>query len=217
MNPLSSSLRAYTAFFRSAFALSVATLIWFLSKELFVWQTRLLVGGLVYTCTALSLVWYIIGWSDARRTAQQEDESRPLIFLLTIAGAFVSVFAVVALLGSIQGLSPNETTRHAALSVATVLSSWSLIHSMFTLHYAHLYYKPGHANSTGGLAFPGDDIPDYLDFAYFSFVIGMTCQVSDVAISGRSIRRLTLAHSVLSFAFNTVIIAFSINTLSGFL
>jgi uncharacterized membrane protein len=89
---------------------------------------------------------------------------------------------------------------------------------MFTLRYAHYYYGEGDgAKAVGGLEFPNDDAPDYLDFAYFSFVIGMTAQVSDVAISSKSLRTLALVHGILSFCFNTVILALTINTVSGLL
>jgi uncharacterized membrane protein len=89
------------------------------------------------------------------------------------------------------------------------------------LRYAHAFYgdsdDPGVHQHAGGLIFPGDRLPDYFDFAYFSFVVGMACQVSDVQITSRRMRRLTLAHSVLSFGFNTLVLALLINTVSGLL
>jgi uncharacterized membrane protein len=90
---------------------------------------------------------------------------------------------------------------------------------MFGLRYAHLYYGEGDSadKPIGGLEFPSDDSPGYVDFAYFSFVIGMTCQVSDVQITSKSLRSLALIHGVLSFCFNTVILALTINTISGLL
>ncbi len=106
-----------------------------------------------------------------------------------------------------------------ALAFATVIGSWSLIHTLFALHYAHIYYgdsdDPRVARHAGGLIFPDERTPDYLDFAYFSFVVGMTCQVSDVQISGRKLRRWALVHGLLSFAFNTAILALSINVVSS--
>ena len=102
-----------------------------------------------------------------------------------------------------------------------MVSSWFLIHTVFAMHYAHGYYHdedegPGFA-SAGGLEFPNEKEPDFLDFAYFSFVIGMTCQVSDVQVSSQGMRRLALVHGLLSFVFNTVILALSINLASGLL
>lgn len=207
-----------TAFHRSLIALSVGLVVWLLMGNRFIWQTRLLLSLLVYAFIVLGFIWSIIGWADARQVAQREDQSRLVIFTLTIGGALASLFAVVGLLGSLQGVPAAEVTRHVVLSGLTVVSAWLLIHSVFTLHYAHLYfYDANDTRQEGGLDFPGDESPDYLDFAYFSFVVGMTCQVSDVAVTQRRLRRMTLLHGVLSFAFNTLIIAFSINTLSSLL
>jgi uncharacterized membrane protein len=110
-------------------------------------------------------------------------------------------------------------TGHLLLAGGTVVSSWILIHTAFTLHYAHAYYRLQDDDVTSlegsGVEFPSEKEPDFLDFAYFSFVIGMTCQVSDVQISGRNIRRMALVHGLLSFLFNTVILALTINLASG--
>ena len=206
-----------TALSRSLIALTVGGVVWWLLAGRLGWQTRLLLGWLAYALTVLVLIWLIIIRADARQTAQREDESRPAIFLFTVGGALVSLLAVVILLGSVKGLSAPEATRHVVLSGLTVISSWLLTHSIFTLHYAHLYYDPDETDRVGGLDFPGDEPPDYLDFAYYSFVVGMTFQVSDVAVTAKPIRRLTLLHGALSFAFNTLIIALTINTVSGLL
>ncbi|MGZ4001637.1 MAG: DUF1345 domain-containing protein, partial [Mucilaginibacter sp.] len=108
---------------------------------------------------------------------------------------------------------------HILLSICAVIVSWWHVHTVFTMRYAHLYYDTncddGSARKGGGLQFPGADEPDYLDFVYFSFVLGMTFQVSDVEISSRQIRRLAWVHSLISFAFNTAIVALSINIISG--
>lgn len=206
-----------TALSRSLIALAMGGLVWGLMAGRSGWQTRLLLGWLAYALTVLVLIWLVIGWADARQTAQREDESRPAIFLFTVGGALVSLLAVVILLGSIKELTASEATRHVLLSGLTVISSWLLTHSIFTLHYAHLYYDPDETERVGGLDFPGDEPPDYLDFAYYSFVVGMTFQVSDVAVTAKPLRRLTLLHGLLSFAFNTLIIALTINTVSGLL
>jgi uncharacterized membrane protein len=99
------------------------------------------------------------------------------------------------------------------LAIVTITLSWTFIHAIFALHYAHDYYGSGHR--ANGLQFPGDDQPDYWDFAYFSFVVGMTFQVSDVAVTNRAIRRLVVAHGILSFAFNTAILALTVNLASS--
>src|SRR5436190_2028312 len=110
---------------------------------------------------------------------------------------------------------------HLLLTLMTVIFSWALVHTVYGLRYAHAFYgdsdEPGVNRHAGGLIFPGDRPPDYFDFAYFSFVVGMTCQVSDVQITSRRLRRLTLAHSVLAFGSNTIILALLINTVSSLL
>ena len=104
---------------------------------------------------------------------------------------------------------------HLLLTLMTVIFSWTLVHTVYGFRYAHAFYgdsdEPDVHQHAGGLIFPGDRPPDYFDFAYFSFVVGMTCQVSDVQITSRRMRRITLFHSVLSFGFNTIILALLIN------
>jgi uncharacterized membrane protein len=129
------------------------------------------------------------------------------------------LFAVAILIGEAKGLSKAILIGHLLLAGGTVVSSWVLVHTVFTMHYAHAYYRKlddEQESSEGeGVEFPNEKEPDFLDFAYFSFVIGMTCQVSDVQISSRAIRRLALVHGLLSFVFNTVILALTINLSSG--
>ena len=154
-----------------------------------------------------------------RRSAQRQDESRLAILTLVVAAACVSLFAIGVMLKNTKNLSITILTLHVTLAGLTVICSWLLIHTMFTLHYAHLYYReysdiPTEDN-VGCLDFPHEKQPDYWDFLYFSFVIGMTCQVSDVQIVSRPMRRLALVHGVLTFFFNTVILAISINIVAG--
>jgi len=138
-----------------------------------------------------------------------------------ILAAVTSLFAVAILVGGAKGLGPRALTEHLVLAGATVLSSWFLVHTVFAMHYAHTYYHDSdndpHTIEGAGLEFPNQKAPDFLDFAYFSFVIGMTCQVSDVQVSSQGIRRLALVHGLLSFLFNTVILALSINLASSLL
>ena len=111
-------------------------------------------------------------------------------------------------------------TLHLLLAILTVVFSWLLMHGVFGLRYAHTYYgdsDTAEGEHAGGLDFPGERLPDYRDFAYFSYVIGMTCQVSDVTVESRKMRRLVLLHGMLSFGFNTVILALTINTVSSLL
>ncbi|UFH56701.1 DUF1345 domain-containing protein [Spirosoma sp. KNUC1025] len=145
-----------------------------------------------------------------------EDSSRVLISIFAIAAAIASVFAVIDLLGSTTRQDPGYSLK-VFLAIYAVTSAWSLVHTVFTLRYAHLYYGNNSEQSSrpGGLDFPNEPEPDYLDFAYFSFVIGMTSQVSDVTIGSKIMRRTALMHGVLSFAFNAIIVALTISGLSG--
>lgn len=168
---------------------------------------------------------------DIRRTANAQDSGRRFVFVFALVAACASLFAVLLLLRSAKGFKGLELVAHLGLSVLAVVGSWMLMHTTFAFRYAHMFYddddSPNDAKGpnddtqpsdyVGGLDFPGKEQPDYLDFAYFSFVIGMTFQVSDVEISGRPIRRLALFHSLLSFAFNTMILALSVNVISGLL
>ncbi|MEO7521319.1 MAG: DUF1345 domain-containing protein [Gemmatimonas sp.] len=148
--------------------------------------------------------------------AQREDPSRVLSLTLVVAGAGASLLAVVVLLKSSMAMVSGDRMRAIGLALSAVALAWLLIHTVFTLRYAHLFYEDGAAKPP--LEFPGgDDTPDYLDFAYFAFVIGMTAQTADVAIHGRGIRRTALLHGVVSFAFNTAVVALSIGVLTTLL
>ncbi len=180
-------------------------------------QTQWVVAYVVYALTVIALTWtVIIGSSpqDTQLSNRLEDSSRVLILGFVVVAAFASLFTVVLLVKSVKDLSPVLLDQHIMLSIVAVVCSWVLVHTVFIFRYARTYYSDT-TRTKGGLNFPGDEEPDYLDFAYFSFVIGMTSQVSDVNITSSVMRRLALIHGVLSFAFNAVIIALSINTISG--
>ncbi len=150
-----------------------------------------------------------------------QDVSRTVIFIFVLVAACAGLFAVGFLFFTNKGTQRPHFTLHLLITLLAVVSSWSLVHTVFGLRYAHTFY--GDADDSvqkeraGGLLFPGDRLPDYMDFAYFSFVIGMTFQVSDVQITTREFRQLVLLHGILSFAFNTVILALTINTVSSML
>jgi uncharacterized membrane protein len=150
-----------------------------------------------------------------RNIAGEQDTSRTLIFIFVLFAAFISVFAIIVLLQHASDVSKNGFRYHIILAVAATFCSWTLIHTLFTLHYAHLFYTYPHQDAythgknNGGLKFPGTSVPD------FSFVLGMTFQVSDVQITSHGVRRLALLHGFLSFIYNTIIIALSINIISG--
>lgn len=215
LSHLPATLRLFTGI-----ALGVAA--GFLSPTHYHLLIRLIIGWDVFALTALVLLWVSIYTADTdsiRATASSEDLSRLLSFVFVLVAAAASLLAVVLLLGSTHGLPPGKMALHIALSGVAVATSWLLVHTVFTLRYAHMYYDAGpEGNDVGGLDFPGDNKePDYLDIAYFAFVVGMTAQTADVSISGRSIRRLTLLHGLISFAFNTALVALVINGVAGIL
>jgi len=184
--------------------------------------TQLVLGWIAFALTTIALAWIVICTKDpyeARRNARLQDSSATFLFVLVISAATASLLAVGLLLGSARHISPGGLAAHVALSVAAVILSWLLVHTLFALRYAHIYFRDAHnveRNAiSGGLIFPGKGSPDYLDFAYFSFVIGMTCQVSDVQICSPNIRRLAMVHGLISFAFNTAILAMFVNIIAG--
>jgi len=169
---------------------------------------------------ALALTWLTIIAADThyiRQQARMQDLSRILIFVFTLVATCASLFAVIFLLSSAK--KTIHLPLHVTLSIFAIVAAWSLMQTVFALRYAHIYYGDSDDPNehVGGLEFPRDDAPDYLDFAYFAFVIGMTCQVSDVAISSKPLRTLALLQGVLSFGFNTIILALAINTIADFL
>lgn len=177
-----------------------------------------------FAAVNLSLFWITIITAtpeEIKRIARKQDSSRTLIFLVVIIASFISLFAIVLLLRILPNANETGYYYHLALSVISVISSWILIHTIFTFRYAHLFYTSKAEDDgiqkehVGGLLFPNDEQPDYMDFAYFAFVIGMTFQVSDVQVSSSHIRRMALLHGLLSFGYNTIILALSINIISG--
>jgi uncharacterized membrane protein len=151
-----------------------------------------------------------------RARATLEDATRWVFLGLMAGAAWFSMFALLGILHDGRDASGHLSIALALLAGATILLSWMFAHTAFAVHYAHDYYADVTAERPRGLLFPGDRAdPDYWDFLYFSFVVGMTCQVSDVQVAARFWRRLVLAHGVLSFLFNTVVLALCINLLAG--
>lgn len=149
-----------------------------------------------------------------RRAARRFDEGEAIILVVTLCAALFGLVAVVAELGVAKPDNQHVLIPHIILAAGSLVLSWTLTHTLFALRYAHQYYsdapEPG-TSDAAGLQFPGTAQPDYWDFMYFSFVVGMTCQTSDVNIANRGARRLALVHGALSFLFNTVILALAIN------
>jgi uncharacterized membrane protein len=180
--------------------------------------TKLLSGWNVGVALYLSLIHTNMARCDInhiRRRAAEQDEGALFILLLTIAATFASLIAIVFELGSSKQSMQGEIVVSVLYAVLTIFLSWSFVHTIFALHYAHEYYGQRRNQAIGGLNFPEDKEPDYWDFLYFSLVIGMTSQVSDVAITSKSIRRLAAVHGVLSFFFNLTVLALTVNMVSN--
>jgi uncharacterized membrane protein len=183
-------------------------------------HTRLLIGWNAGTLTYVGLGWLAVARADATMTrvrAQIYDQTNYVIFLLVVVASTASVVAIGFLVGDARQLPFQERAAHLTLSILALLLSWLLIHTLFAFHYARCFYWRDHPSKehVRGLRFPGETEPDYLDFVYYSFVVGMTSQVSDVAVVSRHMRRITLIHAVLSFVFNIAILAMSINIIGG--
>jgi uncharacterized membrane protein len=171
--------------------------------------TRLLTGWDVFVALYLVLV-YVMFWRsghrNVRRNAVLQDDGRFLILIFTALGAFASIAAIVFELGATHHGLPQLW-----LATITIALSWATVHTAFALHYAHAYYRGA---KPGGLQFPSgnqQDHADYWDFVYFSFVIGMTAQVSDVGITDKIIRRTATVHGIISFIYNTALVALMVN------
>ncbi|MDP5277624.1 DUF1345 domain-containing protein [Sphingomonas sp. DG1-23] len=148
---------------------------------------------------------------DMRRAATRNDANRLLLLFLTLAVSLVVLVAVASEL--MQRAAPD--TRSIALIVGTLMLSWVFSNTIYALHYAHLYYRAGDGGDAGGLQFPEEPEPDYWDFVYFAFCLGMTFQTSDVSVTDRGIRKVVTLHCLAAFVFNLGIVAFTINVLGG--
>jgi uncharacterized membrane protein len=171
--------------------------------------TRMLIGWDVFATLYLVLVYFMMWRSEHRsikRNAVLQDDGAFLILLVAALGAFASIAAIVFELGS-----KDRGVTQLALATLTIALSWAVVHTAFALHYAHDYYR---GTKPGGLQFPSgekQDHADYWDFVYFSFVIGMTAQVSDVGITDKTIRRTATVHGIISFVYNTALVALMVN------
>ena len=149
-----------------------------------------------------------------KRQSTLERESRLVVLVVVIFGSIFTILALFAQLMAIKGEHGIDRTLSISLSVSTIFLSWLLIHTVFALYYAHEFHAEGHGGARGqggGLKFPDDSTPDYLDFLYFSFVVGTTAQTSDVDVCSRAMRRVVMLHGILSFFFNTAVIALAVN------
>lgn len=198
----------------------VAGVAAFLVASAFVaFKTRTLIAWDIGASIYLGLAWAVIAKADAAMTRARmrtQDQGAFVIFLTVVTSACASFVAIALVIADVKDAPMLQRTSHLGLAVLALALSWLLIQTLFGFHYAHRYYT--HTRDPDcepkGLAFPGGRDPDFLDFAYFSFVVGMTSQTSDVAVTERHMRRLTLIHGFLSFVFNIAILAMAINIIA---
>jgi uncharacterized membrane protein len=182
------------------------------------WQLTMLVAWDVTAVVVVSTVWRSIGSFTPEQTkefATTEDNSRASTHFLLVGAALVSLVGVLlAFLKADSGARHDEALLEA-FGVATIVCSWFLVHTVFALRYAHIYYT----GVEGGIDFKskGSEDPDYLDFAYTAFTVGMTFQVSDTDVTRREMRRMVLRHALVSFLFGAVILATTVNVIASLL
>jgi uncharacterized membrane protein len=206
---MSKPVRVVYARPRTFISIAIGIVAFFLLPNSLRLVTRLLVSWDILVAFYLVLVYTLVfrsGLAHIRRNAILQDDGRFLILMVTAVGAFASIAAIIFELDG-----THRGTPELALATVTIALSWAAVHTTFALHYAHEFYRGA---KPGGLQFPSGDQhedADYWDFVYFSFVIGMTAQVSDVGITDKTIRRTATAHGVISFIFNTALLALMVN------
>lgn len=183
---------------------------------------KLMIGTILWDVFTLSYV--VLSWvvfftssiNQMKHKASLEDGGRYFVFFIIVLSSFASMVTVTMLVTSKDTANIPQAV-YLPVIISGILLSWIMIHTTYVFYYAHLYYDLDDASGEikGGLDFPDCKNPDYIDFAYFSFIIGMTFQVSDVQISSRNVRHKALAHSLLAFALNTFVVALTINLIAG--
>jgi uncharacterized membrane protein len=198
---------------RLSFAIAVGIVATYLLPAHIGYMARGLIGWNIVVWTYLLLVGWLMGRSDhhrVRAVALQEDPTALAVLALMSLGAVASLAAIVFELASVGRLPLGERLFHYLLTGCTVLGSWCMVATIFTFHYAVLFYKsPCDARALG---FPDrEPEPNYWDFLYFSFTIAVAAQTSDIAVLSRPARKAVLAQSVLAFFFNAAILGLSVN------
>lgn len=177
---------------------------------------RTVAGWDVGALVLLAMVWRIIlaaGPEETARRAAAEDVGRSFVWAAVVLGSTVSIFAATVALRNARIMAPMAERPLVLLCLLAVATAWFLCHTTYTVRYAHLYYRDD--GDLGGLGFPGTEMPCLLDFAYYAFTVGMCFQVSDVTVTQHRMRQATLGHALLSFAFNTAVLALALNLLFG--
>ena len=204
---------------RLVIAVLLGGLLWFFLPDSWRHGTRLLSAWDFATGLYLLMALGMMARSDIdqiRYRAALQDEGEIVILALTTLTALVSLAGIMAVLSAAKALHGHREWQHIGLAGMTVLLSWTFLHTMFAVRYAHEYYAGSEDEPAQGLEFPGHEPPDYWDFMYYSFVIGTACATADVNITSKNMRRLTTLHCIVAFFFNTTILALTVNIGAGF-
>jgi len=208
--------------FRLILSIVFAVLIYLLLPSYLSQEIHLLASWNVSVVCFLTLIGIVVLNCNPGQTlihARVREPNPLLILAFVVITACVSIFVIGFMLGDIKTTPQPLRSIQIWLSLLAIICSWLLTHTMFALHYARLYYNEVNeenlAEYAGGLEFPTDELPDYWDFLYFAFTISMTSQTSDISITSRRIRRIVLAHELVSFFFYSVIVATTVNTVAN--
>jgi uncharacterized membrane protein len=198
--------------------IAASSLLWPLGGG---WLSRLALGwDIGVSLFLIETVWKLTlarSADDIRQRASALDEAGGAVLPLALFAALASIAVVVGEAARVAG-DGERVGEAAVLALATVALSWTFVHVIFALHYAHAFYAPaGKGKDRGGLLFPGGEAPDYWDFLHFALIIGVAQQTADIQITDRALRRTTTLHSLTAFLFNTVIVALTVNLAVGLL
>jgi len=210
-------LRNLPALGRLAAGGGAAVLAYLLTPANFETETRYLISFVAFALALIAVI--IVAMATADRThihmvANQADPGRYATFVFAVLLCSGGLFSVGFLLQGLREMGQDKMMIHIVVAIAAMAEAWVLLHLMFSLRYAHMYFDERQQKESG-LQFPGDEPNSYWDFAYFSFTIGMTAQTSDVGVCNPLMRRVVLVHGLLSFAFNTAVVALGVNLLSS--
>jgi uncharacterized membrane protein len=196
----------------------VGVAVFFVLPHQWLMLTRALTAWNAAVATWLPLIFlHHAGLSagQLRERYRADDPSAPVILLLVVVAAILSVAGIVAFLPTLKRVPPPEKVAHVLLATLTIFDSWLLVPTIFTVHYADMFYSVDTTEQP--LQFPRTPEPVFWDFVYFSFTIAAACQTADVATAQVGIRRIVIAQSIISFLFNVAILGFAINVTAGML
>jgi uncharacterized membrane protein len=212
------SLRRATG--RLFLAIALGALGFVIAPDNVAWWIRAVAGWDVAALTLVALLWAIILRADGQETrarAGGDDPGRATVFVIALASAIFSLFSAAVVFRRVKSLAEPQGLTWQILTLGAVALAWTLTHTAYTMRYARLHYRKTHDKTgiRGGLQFPGTEEPADIDFAYFAFTIGMCFQVSDVVVTSTRVRRAVLLHAVISFVYNTTILALALNLVFG--